>query len=179
MRALFFIPGIVCLFLGGIFLLVFRRGKSRAMASEHSMTAQGWAKLVDTESRTEYSYENRARTVYYGIYEIDAADGRRYSSASDFGYPEAKSVPGARGNLVKVCYDPNDPNKFALPEEQAVFNSVWPKFRKTGIILSVLGILFTAAAITAMLGIFDSLPDRLINQAEGGSISFNYTSGRN
>ena len=137
MKALFFIPGVVCLFIGLVFVLVFRYRTNADEKTERSMIAQGWAKLVDTGSRLEYDYHNRARTVYFGIYEYDTADGQHISSASDFGY----------GNLL---------------EEQAVSKTVLPAFRKVGIILSVLGILLIAAAIAAVLGLFDFLLDRLI-----------------
>lgn len=174
MSALLFIPGGVCLFLGVVFLLLFRYGSTRAEASEHRMTAQGWAKLIDTGTRTEYNYENRARTVHFGVYEYDTTDGQHISSASSFGYGNPKDVPGTGGNMVKVCYNPNDPNEFALLEEQAVSKTIWPVFRKVGFILSVLGILLTAAAVAALLGLFDFLPEKLIDQAENGSISFSF-----
>ena len=177
MRALFFIPGVVCLFLGGSFLLAFRRSVILARASERSLTAQSWARLVDMGSRTEYNYENRSHIVYYGVYEFDTADGQHISSASDFGCCNPKDVPGTQGNLVKVCYNPKAPTEFALSEEQAVAKTVWPKFRKVGFILSVFGILLTAAAIAVTLGLFDSLADGLITQAEEGSISLNCSFG--
>lgn len=157
MRALFFIPGIVCLFIGVVFLLVFRYRSIADEKSERSMNAQGWAKLVDRGSRLEYDYNNRARTVYFGVYEYDTADGQHISSASDFGYGNPKDVPGAQGNMVKVRYNPKNPTEFGLLEEQAVSKTVLPVFRKVGIILSVIGILLTAAAIAAILGLFDSL----------------------
>ena len=157
MRALFFIPGVVCLFIGVVFVLVFRYRTIADEKSERSMIAQGWAKLVDTGSRLEYDYNNRARTVYYGVYEYDTADGQHISSASDFGYGNPKGIPGAQGNMVKVRYNPNNPTEFVLSEEQAVSKTVLPVFRKVGIILSVIGVLLTAAAIAAILGLFDSL----------------------
>ena len=162
MRALLFNPGVVCLFIGVVFVLAFRYRTIADEKSERSMIAQGWAKLVDTGSRLEYDYNNRARTVYFGVYEYDTADGQHISSASDFGYGDPKDIPGTRGNMVKVRYNPNSPTEFALLEEQAVSRTVLPVFRKVGITLSVLGILFTAAAIAAVLGLFDSLLDGLI-----------------
>ena len=69
MRALFFIPGVACLFIGVMFLLVYRRSIIADEASERSMNAQGWAKLVDTGSRLAYDYDNRSRTDYqYFLY---------------------------------------------------------------------------------------------------------------
>ena len=158
MSALFFIPGLACLFIGVMFLLVYRRSIIADEASERSMNAQGWAKLADTGSRLEYNYENRSRTVYYGVYEYDTFDGQHISSASDFGYGNQKDIPGTQGNMVKIRYNPNNLTEFVLLEEQAVSRTVLPSFRKIGIILSVLGILFSAAAIAAILGLFDSLP---------------------
>ena len=79
------------------------------------------------------------------------------SSASDFGYGNPKDVPGAQGNMVKARDNPKNPTEFGLLEEQAVSKTVLPVFRKVGIILSVIGILLTAAAIAAILGLFDSL----------------------
>lgn len=165
MRALFFIPGVACLFIGVSFLLVFRLRSIEAEKAERSMIAQGWAKLADTGSRLKYDYQNRSRTVYYGVYEYDTADGQRVSSASDFGYGDPKDIPGTQGNMVKIRYDPNSPTEFALLEEQAVSGTVLPSFRKVGIILSVLGLLFSAAAIAAVLGLFDPLLYGLIMPA--------------
>ena len=158
MRALYFVPGLACLFIGVMFLLVYRRSNIADEASERSMNAQGWAKLADTGSRLEYNYENRSRTVYYGVYEYDTADGQHISSASDFGYGNPKDIPGTQGNMVKIRYNAKNPTEFALLEEQAVSKTVLPSFRKVGIILSVLGILLTATAVAAILGLFDSLP---------------------
>ena len=157
MRALFFIPGVVCLFIGVVFLLVFRYRSIAEEKSERSMIAQGWAKLVDTGSRLKYDYNNRSRTVYYGVYEYNTADGQYISSASDFGYGNPKDIPGVQGNMVKVRYNPNNPTEFVLLEEQSVSKMVLPVFRKVGIILTVIGVLLTAAAIAAILGLFDSL----------------------
>ena len=165
MRALFFIPGLACLFIGVMFLLVYRHSSIADEASERSKVAQGWAKLADTGSRLEYNYENRSRTVYYGVYEYDTVDGQHISSASDFGYGNPKDIPGTQGNMVKIRYDPNNPTEFVLLEEQAVSGSVLPSFRKVGILLSVLGILFTAAAVAAISGLFDSLLNGLIMSA--------------
>lgn len=154
MTVFFLIPGVVCLFLGVVFLLLYRRSSTRAEVSERSMTGKVWAKLADTGSRTEYDYDNRSRTVYFGIYEYDTADGQHLSAASDFGYIDPKDIPGARGNMVKARYNPNAPAEFALEEEQSVSRTVWPKFKKIGMILTALGILFAAAAVAAMLGLF-------------------------
>ena len=165
MRALFFIPGLACLFIGVMFLLVYRHSSIADEASERSKVAQGWAKLADTGSRLEYNYENRSRTVYYGVYEYDTVDGQHISSASDFGYGNPKDIPGTQGNMVKIRYDPNNPTEFVLLEEQAVSRTVLPTLRKIGIILSVLGILLTAAAIAAISGLFDSLLNGLIMSA--------------
>ena len=60
--------------------------------------------------------------------------------------------------MVKIRYNAKNPTEFALLEEQAVSKTVLPSFRKVGIILSVLGILLTATAVAAILGLFDSLP---------------------
>ncbi len=164
MKVLYCIPGCVCLFLGVVFLLLYRHNHVRQEASERSLTSQAWAKLVDTESRLEYDYDNRRKTVYYGVYEFDSVEGH-ISSASNFGYCSPKDIPGARGNMVKILYNPRDPAEFALPEEQAVSATIWPKFKKTGILLTVLGLLFTAAAIAVLLGFFDPILDSLMNQA--------------
>ena len=165
MRALFFIPGLACLFIGVMFLLVYRHSSIADEASERSKVAQGWAKLVDTGSRLEYDYKNRSRTVHYGVYEYDTVDGQHISSASDFGYGNPKDIPGTQGNMVKIRYNPNNPTAFALPEEQAVSRTVLPAFRKVAIILTVLGVLLTAAAIAAISGLFDSLLNGLILSA--------------
>ena len=158
MSALFFIPGFGCLFIGVVFLLVFRLRSIEDERSARSMIAQGWAKLVDTGSRLEYDCKNRSRTVYYGVYEYDTVDGQHISSASGFGYGNPKAIPGTQGNMVKIRYNPLSPAEFVLLEAQAVSKTVLPSFRKVGIILSVLGILLMAAAVAAILGLFDALP---------------------
>lgn len=155
MRALYFIPGLACLFIGVMFLLVYRRSIIADEASERSMNAQGWAKLADTGSRLEYNYENRSRTVYYGVYEYDTADGQHISSASDFGYGNPKDIPGTQGNMVKIRYNAKNPTEFALLEEQAVSRSVRPVLKRIGIWMTILGILLTATAVAAILGLFD------------------------
>ena len=164
MRALYLIPGLVCLFLGGIFLLVYRSSRIKQETTNRDVTAQTWGRLVDTESKTERDYKNRARTVYYGIYEYETADGQHISSASGYSYHTLQDVPGTQGNAVKLLYNPKKPDEFILPEEQAAFKAIWPQFRKTGIGLTILGIVLTAAAVAALLGIFDLLFDTLLSQ---------------
>ena len=80
MEGLYLIPGLVCLFLGAVFLLLFRYLRSQQEKKDRTIKAQTWGKLTGTGSRTEYDYNNRSRTVYYGIYEYQAADG-----SSDYG----------------------------------------------------------------------------------------------
>ena len=164
MKALYLIPGLVCLFLGAVFLLLFRSSRYKQDTIERNNTAQAWGRLVDTESRTERDYENRQRTVYYGIYEYDTVDGQHISSASDYSYHTLQDVPGTKGNTVKLLYNPKKPDEFILPEEQAAFKAIWPQFRKTGIGLTILGIVLTAAAVAAILGLFDPLFDTLLSQ---------------
>jgi hypothetical protein len=60
---------------------------------------------------------------------------------------------------VQVCYDPRNPTDFALPEEQALALTVWPKFQKTGIGLTVLGVLLILAAAAVIFGGFNPFPD--------------------
>ena len=165
MNALFLIPGFVCLFLGCVFLLIYRHCILKHETIDRSLRGQTWGKLVDTGSRTEYDYDNRAHTVHFGIYEYDTADGQHVSSASDFGYYGPEAVPGTRGNLVKIRYNPEKPAEFALTEEQAVAETIWPKFKKTGKTLIVIGILLTVAAVAALLGLFDRLLGTLVEQA--------------
>ncbi len=162
MNALYFIPGLVCLFLGGIFFLVYRRCIIADDESEHRLIAQGWAKLTDTGSRLEYNYENRSRTVYFGVYEYDTADGQHISSASDFGYGNPKDIPGTQGNMVKIRYNPKSPAEFVLTEEQALSKTVWPKFKEVGIRLTIIGLFLMAAAAALLLGFFDPILDSLM-----------------
>ena len=164
MKALYLILGLVCLFLGAVFLLLFRSSRNKQETLDRNNTAQAWGRLVDTESRTERDYENRQRTVYYGIYEYDTVDGQHISSASDYSYHTLQDVPGTKGNTVKLLYNPKKPTEFILPEEQAAFKAIWPQFRKTGIGLTILGIVLTAAAVAAILGLFDPLFDTLLSQ---------------
>ena len=157
----FLIFGSVCLFLGGIFFLVFRRSRARHETLSRTLTAEAWAKLTDTESRTEYDIKNRAHTVFYGVYEYDTADGQHLSAHSDFGYHDAADIPGTQGRAVKIRYNPKHPEEFALTEEQAVSETIWPKFRKVALLLIVLGVLFLATAAAAGLGLLPSLSDLL------------------
>ena len=157
MRALFLIPGLTCLLLGVVFLLVYRNGRARQEACDRSQTGEAWGRLTGTGERTEWDIDNRSRTVHYGIYEYDTADGQHISSASNFGYYSPEAVPGAQGKMVKLRYNPGNPSEFTLAEEKAVTVSVWPKFRKVGILLTVIGVLLTLAAAAAMLGAFDAL----------------------
>ena len=61
-------------------------------------------------------------------------------------------------SYVSLIKDPAIYKAFGI----SVSKTVLPAFRKVGIILSVLGILLIAAAIAAVLGLFDFLLDRLI-----------------
>ena len=157
MSGLWLIPGLACLFLGAVFLLLFRYLRSRQEERDRTIRAQTWGKLTGTGSRTEYDYKNRSRIVHYGIYEYQAADGRHYSAASGFGYGDPDDVPGTGGNLVKILYDPDRPTEFAVAEERAISVSVWPTFKKVGIILMVIGVLLTAVTAAGLLGLFDPI----------------------
>lgn len=163
MKGLFFVPGLVCLFLGCVFLLVHRYSKNKHEASEKRLTGRTWAKLTDIGERIKRDYENRTRTVYYGVYEYDTADGQHISSASEFDYGNRKVIPGAEGRMVNVRYNPNNPTEFALEEERAILDSVWPKLRKIGMGLLVLGILLMAAVAAGILGFFDQLIEKLVS----------------
>jgi hypothetical protein len=178
MSWLYLIPGLICLIIGAGFLLLFRYSNTKENELGHRVKAKAWAKLTDTGSRIEDRYNNRTYTVYFGIYEYDTDDGQHISSASDFAYGNPNGIPGAQGNMVKIRYNPNSPTEFILLEEQVVSKAVLPSFRKVGIILLVLGILFTAAAIAAILGLFDSLLDSLIKLAENGNL-ISYSLGSN
>ena len=161
MSGLWLIPGLACLFLGVVFLLLFRYLRSRQEEMDRTIKAQTWGKLTGTGSRTEYDYNNRSRIVHYGIYEYEAADGRCYSAASGFGYGDPDDIPGTGGNQVKILYNPDRPTEFMLPEEQAVSVSVWPTFKKVGIILTVIGVLLTAVTAAGVLGFFDPILESL------------------
>lgn len=164
MRVLYLIPGFACLFIGCVFLLVFRYILQKQEPLDRSIRGQTWGKLAGMESRTERNYENRAHTVYFGIYEYDTADGQHISSTSDFGCYAPEEVPGSQGNMVKIHYNPENPAEFALSEEQAMAKAIWPKFKKTGVTLTVLGILLTLVAFAAILGFFDLLVGNLFGQ---------------
>ena len=66
--------------------------------------------------------------------------------------------------MVKIHYNPKNPTEFALDEEQAISKTVWPKFRRVGILLTVLGILFTLAGVAVILGFFEPLFSSLLGQ---------------
>ena len=159
MRFLFLIPGLVCLFLGAVFLLIFRMSRSKQETEEQRFTGRAWARLVDTGSKIERDPKERAHTVYFGIYEYDTADGQHVTSASEFCYGNEQGIPGTQGNMVQICYDPRKPADFALLEEQAVARSVWPTFRKTGIGLLILGLLLILAAAAVVSGAIKLFPD--------------------
>ena len=163
MRALYLIPGLVCLLLGAVFLLLYRYLLTKQGTRDRSITVPTWGKLVDTGERTEYNYENRAHTVHYGIYEFDTLDGQHISAASGFGYYDPDRIPGTQGKMVKIFYNPNNPTEFALQEEEELSKTIWPTFRKVGIGLTVLGILLTAGAVAAILGVFDPLLEGLMS----------------
>ena len=152
MKAMFLLPGLVCLILGVVFLFVFRNSSLKQETMDRNYTSRTWAKLVNTETRREYDYNNRARTVHYGIYKFDTAAGEHITGASDFGYADLKKVPGG---TVEIFYNPDNPSEFYLPEEHAVSKATLPKFREVGIKLVVLGILLTIAAIAFLAGAFD------------------------
>lgn len=59
--------------------------------------------------------------------------------------------------MVKILYDPDKPTEFALAEERAISVSVWPTFKKVGIILMVIGVLLTALTAAGLLGVFDPI----------------------
>ena len=97
MSVLYLIPGLVCLVLGGAFILVFQYLQNKQETRDSSITVPTWGQLVDTGERTEYNYENRAHTVYFGIYEFDTLDGQHISAASNFGYYGPNRIPGTQG----------------------------------------------------------------------------------
>ena len=162
MKGLFLIPGLVCLFLGAVFLLFVRIIRSRQEEMDRRIRARTWGRLTGTGSRTERNYENREHTVYFGIYEYDTADGQHISAASDFGYSDPDMVPGTGGNMVKILYDPDRATEFVLPEEQDVSAEAWATFKRVGITLTVIGIFLTAAAIAGILGFFDAALESLL-----------------
>ena len=67
MSGLFFIPGVTCLFLGVIFLLIYRTSLRKQEALDSGIVAQAWARLVSTGSRTEIDIKKRSHIVHYGI----------------------------------------------------------------------------------------------------------------
>ena len=157
MRAFYLIPGFVCLFIGGIFLLICRWSRIKQETADVNLTGRTWARLTGTGERMEWDYNNRSHIVYYGVYEYDTADGQHISSASEFNYHDLKSIPGAQGRMVSIRYDPENPAAFDLEEEQDITRSALPKYRKIGIRMMILGGLLAIAAVAAMLGAFDKL----------------------
>ena len=157
MKVLYLIPGLICLLLGGIFLMVARQSRLELEAQDRDMTARAWGKLSDTGSRIERDINKMSHTRYFGIYEFDTADGRHVSVASKFGYHDPSVIPGANGDPVEILYDPQRPEAFVLPGEQAISRTVAPEFKSWGVKLTVIGLILTVAAIAAMLGAFDTL----------------------
>ena len=157
MKALYLIPGLVCLILSGIFLMVVHSIGQKQQEQDRNLTARAWGTLSDTKSRTERDIDKRTHTLYFGVYGFDTDDGRHVSVASDFGYHDPKQVPGTGGEPVEVLYDPKRPNEFVVSEEQAISRTVGPRLKSTGIVLTVIGLLLTLAAIAAILGVFDPL----------------------
>lgn len=163
MDALFLIPGAVCMLLGGAFILLFRYSRREQEDTDRRLTSEAWGTLADIEERTEEDIDKRVCTRYYGIYEYDTADKQRVSAAAAFGYYSPEDVPGAQGELVNFLYDPNEPTKIGFPKEREEALSVWPKLRKSGIVLLVIGGILTAAAAAGLLGAFDALFENLLN----------------
>ena len=155
MRFLLLIPGLACLFLGAVFLLVFRMSRNKQEEEEQRFTGRAWARLADTGSKSERDPDGRAHTVYFGIYEYDTADGQRVTSASEFCYGNEQDIPGTQGNMVKICYDPRKPTDYALPEEQAITLRIMPTVKKIGIWLMILGVLLTLAAAAVISGVIN------------------------
>ena len=158
-KAMSLFPGLVCLLLGVVFLLVFRGSRLRQEMMDRNFTSRTSAKLVDTETKTEYDYNNKASTRHYGIYEFDTAAGEHITAASDFGYAILEQVPG---ETVEIYYNPDNPTEFYLPEEHATTEATMPKFREVGIKLIVLGVLLTIAAIAFLAGAFDGITKRFL-----------------
>ena len=162
MRGLFLLPGLVCLFLGVVFLLIFRHMRSRQEVMDRSIKAKTWGKLTDTGSRIERDYDNRTHTVHFGIYDYDTADGQHISSASDFCYTNPELIPGSGGDMVKILYDPDKPTEFVIPEERVISIGIWSSFKKAGIIMLVIGIPLTVAAAAWLFGFFDPFLESLL-----------------
>ncbi len=101
--------------------------------------------------------------MYFGIYEFDTLDGQHISAASNFGYYGPNRIPGTQGKMVKIFYNPDNPTEFALQEEEDISKTIWPTFRKVGILLTVIGVVVTAVTVAAMLGAFNHLLDSLLS----------------
>ena len=157
MDALFLLPGGICLLLGIIFLLVSRKGQAGQEITDRLLAGEAWGRLTGTGQREEEDFDNIMRTMNFGIYEYDTADGQHISSASRASYTNLKDIPGIQGDMVKLRYDREHPAAFSLQEEQVFSRSFWPAFRKTGIRLTVIGVIVTAVTAAALLGLFDSL----------------------
>ena len=63
--------------------------------------------------------------------------------------------------MVKILYNPDRPTEIMLTEEQAVSVSIWPTFKKAGIILMVVGVLLTAVTAAGLPGLFDPILESL------------------
>ena len=163
MKLLFLTPGIACLIIGVVFLLLYRYTHNENEDSQRRLTAPAWAKLVRTDNRMEYDYDNKRRTVYYGIYEYDSADGQHISSTSSCRYYVPQDIPGIQGNMVKIYYNPKNPAEYYITEEQAMANKTLPTFKNTGVFMTVLGIILTVAGIAVLLGAFDPILDKLMD----------------
>ena len=163
MSWLYLIPSLICLIIGAGFLLLFRYSNTKENELGHRVKAKAWAKLTDTGSRIEDRYNNRTYTVYYGIYEYDTDDGQHISSASAFGYTSPDIIPGAKGNMVNILYNPDKPSEFVLPEEQEHTASILPTIRKAGITFIVIGVPLTVLAVAGILGLFDPILKSLLD----------------
>ena len=162
MSWLYLIPGLICLIIGAGFLLLFRYSNTKENELGHRVKAKAWAKLTDTGSRIEDRYNNRTYTVYFGIYEYDTDDGQHISAASAFGYTSPDLIPGAKGNMVNILYNPDKPSEFVLPEEQEHTASILPTIRKAGITFIVIGVPLTVLAVAGILGLFDPILKSLL-----------------
>lgn len=157
MNGLFLLPGLICVFLGVVFLLFYRSYSAKQGVADRNITAKTWGKLTITRAKEQWQTENRYHTVYFGVYEYDTEDGQHITSSSGQGYYNPDDIPGAGGKMVNILYNPNKPTEYVIPEEQTTAISVWSGFKKTGITFIVIGILLTVLAAAGLLGLFNSL----------------------
>ena len=153
MSLLFLIFGLTLVGIGVVFIIAFRAAIRRQEEVAQKLTTEGFAVLSGTDTKTDTDIDDHSRTVYYGIYEYDTADGRHISSAANMTYGDPADIPGTKGDRVRILYNSDNPTDFVIPSEQIAVADIWPKLRTIGIGLLAGGVCLTVLAAVFAFGL--------------------------